>query len=146
MARDDLSPEDHWLSQLEVHELTPEEQAAFDEYCRRRDRRNARDARRRERFRQNGPREAYTRDEIGDRDGWVCHVCGDHVDQSLRRPDLESPSIDHVIPGWRGGEDRKDNVKIAHLGCNLDRNVSENPAYCKRARARRLAAREGVRR
>lgn len=144
MKHDDLVPEDaDWLNELEVRELTQEEQADFDEYLRRRERRNATQARRRERFRQNGPRERYTRDEIGERDGWLCHVCGDLVDQSLRRPDLESPSIDHVIPGWRGGPDRKDNVKIAHLGCNLDRNVSENPAYCARARAGRLASRQG---
>lgn len=97
------------------------------------------EAERQHRLRANGPQDRYTVTEVGDRDGWACQICGDPVDPSLRSTDPESRSVDHVVPVSRGGTDTLDNIRLAHLGCNLDRNVSQRPEYGQRMRAARLA-------
>lgn len=62
--------------------------------------------------------EPYTRESIFARDGWTCGLCGEPIDRDLRAPDPGSPSIDHVIPLSRGGDDTPANVQAAHFGCN----------------------------
>lgn len=61
------------------------------------------------------------RDAVGDRDAWVCGICGRDVDKSLAYPDLRSPSLDHVTPLARGGRHILANVRISHLDCNVKR-------------------------
>jgi len=58
---------------------------------------------------------------LGNRDDWVCGICRKSIDPSLRHPDLESGSIDHVIPlgPKHGGTHTWDNVQIAHYRCNI---------------------------
>lgn len=56
-----------------------------------------------------------------ERDGWVCHLCGESVDRNLKYPDPGSASHDHVVPISRGGAHTWDNVKLAHLGCNISK-------------------------
>lgn len=65
--------------------------------------------------------ERYTRLEIAERDEFVCWLCNEPVDMSLRHPDPRSASVDHVIPLSLGGDDLKSNVRLAHLGENLAR-------------------------
>ena len=61
------------------------------------------------------------RREVFERDEWVCHICGKKVDQEpLNR--LEGASLDHVQPIARGGTHTMDNVKTAHLGCNIKKS------------------------
>ena len=51
------------------------------------------------------------RPAILERDGGVCWICGlDGAD-----------SVDHVIPRNQGGGDTWDNLRAAHLGCNVKR-------------------------
>lgn len=85
------------------------------------------DQRRRERLRNNGPREPYTNEVIGDRDGWICGICQDRVDRRYVSPDPASPSVDHIVPVELGGPDTLDNVRITHLFCNMDR--ADAPAH-----------------
>lgn len=68
----------------------------------------------------NSPREEFTRWQIFDRDGWVCQICQEPVDASLKFPDPMSITEDHIVavmhpefPGhlWT-------NVQTAHLVCN----------------------------
>jgi 5-methylcytosine-specific restriction endonuclease McrA len=59
--------------------------------------------------------------QVFDRDGWVCRICGNGVDQKLRHPDPMSPSVDHVVPLCRGGTHTWDNVACTHLQCNLQK-------------------------
>lgn len=60
-----------------------------------------------------------TVDELAQRDGTDCAICREPVDMSLRRPDLMSPSVEHVIPRALGGEDVPENLALAHLLCNM---------------------------
>lgn len=55
---------------------------------------------------------------LAKRDGTACGICGDPVDLSLRKPDLFSPSVDHIIPRARGGSNEPENLQLAHLWCN----------------------------
>lgn len=65
--------------------------------------------------------EPYTIDLIAERDEFTCHLCGVGVDMGLYWPDRYSPSVDHVVPLSRGGDDTLANVKLSHLTCNLSK-------------------------
>lgn len=52
------------------------------------------------------------------RDGWICKICGDPIDNTLMYPDLMSASLDHKIALANGGSHTYDNVQCAHLICN----------------------------
>lgn len=67
--------------------------------------------------------ERIGRDEIGDRDGWICGLCEEAVDQDLRYPDPMSGSLDHRVPIVAGGRHTRDNLQLAHLGCNLSKGA-----------------------
>lgn len=66
----------------------------------------------------------YDREEIFRRDEFVCHVCRESIDMTLKFPDRWSASLDHRIPLCFGGEDTADNVFAAHLICNLRKGAS----------------------
>lgn len=59
--------------------------------------------------------------EIGDRDGWRCHLCHKAVDRMLPGMDPKGPTIDHLVPISRGGLDVRENVRLAHRSCNVKR-------------------------
>jgi 5-methylcytosine-specific restriction endonuclease McrA len=49
---------------------------------------------------------------VFERDGWVCHICGDTVAP-------KDASLDHVVPLSLGGEHSYANVATSHLSCNV---------------------------
>jgi hypothetical protein len=55
---------------------------------------------------------------IIERDGSMCHICGEAVDMALPKYHPKSKSFDHVIPLAKGGPHSMDNVKLSHFGCN----------------------------
>lgn len=55
--------------------------------------------------------EDVSRDEIAERDNYVCHICGEWVS-------AHDMTIDHVTPLVKGGTHTKDNIKLAHKVCN----------------------------
>lgn len=57
--------------------------------------------------------------DIAARDGWTCHLCHEAVDPALTYPSPQSASQDHVVPLSRGGAHDPENVKLAHLSCNV---------------------------
>lgn len=57
--------------------------------------------------------------DVYERDGWICGICGDSVDKSLKWPDPMSPSLDHIQPLSKGGHHVLSNVQLAHLECNV---------------------------
>lgn len=66
--------------------------------------------------------------EVAKRDGLVCWICGKPCIPGSDKDDC--PSVDHVIPIYKGGTDTFDNVRIAHRGCNRDR--SNKPRIARR--------------
>ena len=63
--------------------------------------------------------------EIFERDKWICQICGKSVDKDLKWPDPQMASIDHVITLSKEGPDTRDNVRLAHLGCNIQKGNKE---------------------
>ena len=55
---------------------------------------------------------------IYERDDWTCYLCGFPVDRLAVVPDLEAPTLDHVVPLRSGGGNGADNLKTAHFYCN----------------------------
>jgi CRISPR/Cas system Type II protein with McrA/HNH and RuvC-like nuclease domain len=51
-----------------------------------------------------------------------CGICKQHIDLSIKYPDSQSYSIDHIVPRSRGGEHNANNLQAAHLGCNLTKS------------------------
>jgi 5-methylcytosine-specific restriction endonuclease McrA len=64
--------------------------------------------------------ESFSRTEIYDRDGGLCHICGDPVP----RDDFH---LDHIVPLAKGGEHRRSNVATAHSICNLRKRDKLSP-------------------
>lgn len=64
------------------------------------------------------------------RDSGICYLCGGLCDWNDTRIGKKGtvccgfkyPSIDHVIPLAKGGLHSWENVKLAHLGCNLEKS------------------------
>lgn len=105
---------------------------------RRSEAKRAQERRRRERIRSNGSVERFTAEEIGDRDGWVCGLCRDPVDQAYQYPDRRSPSIDHVRTVTADGTDTRDNVRLTHWGCNHERNADTPLETVEEAESQRV--------
>lgn len=68
--------------------------------------------------------EIFSAEEIFERDGWLCQICGDEIDRDLMFPDRRSVSLDHIRPIARGGEHVRSNVQCAHLGCNSSKGAT----------------------
>lgn len=61
--------------------------------------------------------------DVFGRDEWICGLCGDPIDATLRYPDPLSASVDHVVPINCGGSHTHDNVQASHLRCNLKKGA-----------------------
>lgn len=77
----------------------------------------------REKARQARRRGALTagpvsRDEIFERDGYVCQLCDEPVDLDLKFPDPGFGTLDHIIPIAKGGSHTLWNLQLAHFLCN----------------------------
>jgi 5-methylcytosine-specific restriction endonuclease McrA len=70
------------------------------------------------------PSEPFTLQDIVDRDGIGCALCGTEIDMALshagpRHPQWRiRPTIDHVVPLSLGGPDSLANAQLAHHHCN----------------------------
>lgn len=67
--------------------------------------------------------ESYTLAEIAERDGHRCQLCRRKVDMDLKAPHPRSPSIDHIVPLVKGGDDTRANVQLAHRRCNTSKGT-----------------------
>lgn len=70
-----------------------------------------------------GQRSPYSREWIYERDNYICYICGHPLDTTTLAPSDYSPSIDHVVPIARGGNDDEFNVRAAHFRCNTLKGV-----------------------
>lgn len=64
---------------------------------------------------------------VYERDGLVCHLCGDKCDPSAGVYDDSYPTLDHLIPRSRGGGHDPENLATAHRICNVRRGDSPLP-------------------
>ena len=85
-----------------------------------------------------GHAEVFDRIEVFERDGYVCHLCGDMTDPEATYPALNMPTLDHVVPLARGGHHTRANSKTAHLLCNSLKGHRETYVHDPRATAGRL--------
>ncbi len=67
--------------------------------------------------------ESYKDSYIFERDGWICGICGLKIDKKLKRPNLLSKSIDHIIPLLKGGADAPINLQATNLICNIGKSA-----------------------
>lgn len=79
--------------------------------------------RQRERRKRGVHTEPYRSQDVFERDGWKCHLCGRLTRRGRRAPHPLSPSIDHLVPISKGGSDTLLNVATAHFLCNAARGV-----------------------
>lgn len=61
--------------------------------------------------------------EIFERDGHRCYLCGGVCSGAYPAP--MAASLDHVMPIARGGLHTRDNVRTAHLLCNMSKGTRE---------------------
>lgn len=69
----------------------------------------------------------YTYEDVIDKYGTNCHICGEEIDMEAPRLTgqdgwQKSLHLDHVIPISLGGEDNIENVKPSHALCNLQKS------------------------
>lgn len=130
-ARRDANPEKFRTRELKYNEANREKRRAYGRVNDKKRRaedlkyRSIRHAAylRRRRMLDSAEQEPYIREEIFERDGWVCHLCDEVIDPGARWPDTKSVSIDHIVPLSLGGGDTPDNVRAAHYGCNAGRGA-----------------------
>ena len=68
---------------------------------------------------------------LGERDAWTCWLCDQPVDKALKSRHPLMASYDHVIPTSLGGSDEPDNLRLAHLRCNVARGNRDSTAIVK---------------
>lgn len=59
--------------------------------------------------------------KIAERDNWICGICEEPIDSTLRVPDSYSLSVDHIVPSIDGGDNHPSNLRASHLFCNVSR-------------------------
>ena len=59
--------------------------------------------------------------DLGQRDGWVCWLCGNAVDPGAQVGSANAASMDHVLPRKHGGTTDDANLRLAHRRCNSRR-------------------------
>lgn len=69
--------------------------------------------------------EDVNRSDLYERDGWICGICGDPVDQHADPQTDWAPSLDHVVPLSQGGDHSYANSRTAHRWCNSVRGDSD---------------------
>ena len=75
----------------------------------------------------NGHVEKINPEDIFNRDGWKCQLCGKKVSKGLYKTKgtkrhAGAPSLDHIVPLSRGGEHTKINVQCTCYACNMKKN------------------------
>ena len=67
--------------------------------------------------------ENFTHNQVYERDGWRCGICGRKVNAERSYPHPMSASLDHVVPLSAGGSHVLANVRCTHLRCNIMRGA-----------------------
>jgi 5-methylcytosine-specific restriction endonuclease McrA len=59
--------------------------------------------------------------ELADRDGRKCHICRRKIDLNLPGSHRFGPTIEHILPISKGGNNDPANLALAHRKCNVSR-------------------------
>lgn len=60
----------------------------------------------------------FTADDVGERDGWSCSVCGAGVPQRWTAAEAgRAPALTFAVSWADGGRYDRDNARVAHFGC-----------------------------
>lgn len=59
---------------------------------------------------------------VFERDAWICQLCHEAIDPSLKWPDRLSATVDHITPLNRGGDHSYSNCQAAHFACNAGKS------------------------
>lgn len=70
--------------------------------------------------------ETFDRFEIFERDNWICQLCDEPIDKTLKFPDRHSATVDHITPISRGGKHERSNAQAAHNFCNSSKRRSHS--------------------
>jgi 5-methylcytosine-specific restriction endonuclease McrA len=82
---------------------------------------------------------------IGERDNWICGLCGWFIIPTLSVYDTSEGKwaavIDHIVPRCIGGNHEDENLQIAHYQCNWIKSIADRRAlrHMRRARDGRAA-------
>lgn len=55
---------------------------------------------------------------LAERDGWICALCGEPIDPSLKGLHPMRATRDHIIPRSEKGSNALSNLQLAHSVCN----------------------------
>lgn len=58
------------------------------------------------------------RQQLYERDGWLCQICEIPIDPNLPYTSQWSASLDHIVPRVRDGAHTAENLRSAHRWCN----------------------------
>lgn len=61
------------------------------------------------------------------RDRMRCCICGRKINSALKYPHPDSLSFDHTQPLSLGGPHMQENLRVAHLRCNIQRGAGRLP-------------------
>jgi endogenous inhibitor of DNA gyrase (YacG/DUF329 family) len=67
-------------------------------------------------------RNAISVDQLAQRDGSRCNLCGRKIDMNLSGRAKWGPTIDHLVPVIDGGTNDPSNLALAHRFCNVSRH------------------------
>lgn len=67
--------------------------------------------------------EDVDRSVVFDRYGWDCHICLSPIPKDGKWPQPDFGTLDHVIPLAKGGMHSYENVRPAHLRCNIEKGA-----------------------
>lgn len=66
--------------------------------------------------------------QLMSRDGYNCQICDQPLDRHIRKPHSnEYITFDHKIPRSHGGNDKLENLRLAHQLCNMQRGNDPIP-------------------
>ncbi len=68
------------------------------------------------------PSEKYTREQVLEKTGGKCGICGKDIDLSLKYPNTLCFTYDHVVPISKGGSNLLENMQPAHFSCNSSKS------------------------
>lgn len=63
----------------------------------------------------------WSRSDVLEAYGTLCHLCGEEIDMELKWPNVLSFTVDHVVPLARGGSNDLKNIRPAHGSCNFSK-------------------------